>query len=76
MKLKNKIAYSSVTEALAAGYEETGDITFQAGYVSRRTDPLKGRVYQGASCRKGQLFYLAPCRKSTRYCYRVYLQKA
>ena len=64
----------TVQEALAAGYKEA-DRTFQRGYLSRKTDVFKQEVKSAGGSRQGQIYYLAPCWKTTNYCYRVYLTK-
>jgi len=57
------------------GYVLSDDITYQSGYVSRKADMSKQIVYEAKGSRKGQFYVLAPCFKSTRYCYRQYLKK-
>lgn len=61
-------------DAIRAGYREIGQ-AYQRGYVSRRTarDTLPIRVAGGN--RRGELFVLAPCFRSTQYAVRVYLAK-
>ena len=58
-------------DMIAAGYHE-GRTTYQRGYVSRRADINDQPVHE---TRRGELYVLAPCWTSTRYCYRVYLVK-
>ena len=74
-----KVAYNTIEEARRAGYTESGECSYQNGYISRREElRLKdnNRVYvagKGKQC--GKLFYLYPCYNSTRYCMRVYLKR-
>ena len=59
------------------GLTETGEKTRQAGYCTRRGDREKSIVFiAGKGKRAGQLYDLAPCFDTTRYCYRVWLKKA
>ena len=75
MAINNKVVFNSVQDAFSKMYMPTGEVALQNGYISRIKDPLKGRVYEARGKRKGQLYYLEPNWKSTRYCYRVYLKK-
>ena len=61
-------------EALQQGYE-VKELRLQHGYVSRKTTLEDAEVIEGNGRRKGQLYFLWPNFKSTRYCYRVYLEK-
>ena len=73
--LNNKILYNTLREALADGWEITGETTFQRGYTSRVIDPEETPVYAGGGSRDGQAFYLAPNYGSNNYCYRCYLRR-
>lgn len=59
-------------EAKAAGYEVYAT-AYQRGYVSRRGDWRDAIVYTAGGSRRGELYYLAPSYKSTRYCLRRYI---
>ena len=62
----------TVKEMLDNGYRFS-DVTFQRGYVSRKTDIEQSEVMQAGGSRKGQFYVLAHCYYSSRYCYRQYL---
>ena len=64
----------TAAEALDQGYEFK-ELRFQHGYVSRKTTLENAEVLEAKGRRKGQLYFLLPNFKSTRYCYRVYLEK-
>lgn len=51
------------------------ELRFQHGYVSRKTTLEDAEVLEAKGRRKGQLYFLWPNLTSTRYCYRVYLEK-
>ncbi len=64
---------------LNAGYTlESGEVTKQAGYLSRKLEGsefLDQPVYIVEKGRRaGRVFILRPSWRSTRYCYRVYLR--
>ena len=66
----------TLAEARKYGYTESGELTRQAGYVSRKGNPEQSIVYiAGKGKRQGQFYYLAPCYDTTRYCLRVWLKK-
>ena len=66
----------TLAAARAEGYTETGELSRQSGYISRRADIEQSAVYiAGKGSRAGQFYYLAPCRESTRFSWRVYLGK-
>lgn len=64
----------TAAEAFNQGYE-VKELRFQRGYVSRKTTLEDAEVIEAKGRRKGQLYFLWPNFKSTRYCYRVYLEK-
>ena len=64
----------TAAEALNQGYEFK-ELRFQHGYVSRKITLEAAEVLEAKGSRKGQLYFLWPNFKSTRYCYRVYLEK-
>lgn len=64
----------TAAEALNQGYE-LKELRFQHGYVSRKTTLKDAEVLVAKGRRKGQLYFLWPNFKSTRYCYRAYLEK-
>ena len=74
-----KTAFMSIQEARRAGYTESGECSYQSGYISRREEGRRAednRVYvAGKGKQAGKLFYLMPAYNSTRYCLRVYLEK-
>lgn len=65
-------------DALKMGYKVKSAMAFQSGYVSR-----KNFVKENAVCHKpggmyknrDMLYILVPCYFSTRYCWRLYLEK-
>jgi len=62
-----------LSQAIEAGYK-IADSSRQRGYVSRK--PATDRaVFVAGGNRAGELYYLAPCFDSTKYCYRQYLSK-
>ena len=61
-------------EAREMGYRVTS-VKYQRGYVSRKTDTDEQTVYKAGGHRNGQLYFLAPCFKSTQYCYRMYISR-
>lgn len=61
-------------DAIKAGYKEA-DTKYQRGYISRRADPDAQPVRVAGGSRKGQLYVLLPCYRSTQYCIRQYLYK-
>ena len=63
----------TVREALERGYT-MGDVKLQRGYTSRKIPTDEREVFEASGRRKGQLYFLAPCSYSTRYCYRQYLR--
>ena len=75
-----KTAFDSILEARRAGYVESGECSYQNGYISRKAERrtvTDNRVYiAGKGKQSGKLFYLMPAYNSTRYCMRVYLTKA
>lgn len=64
----------NLREALDNGYK-MADMKFQLGYVSRKVNREEQKVHVACGKRKGQLYVLVPCFESTRYCYRLYLEK-
>ncbi len=49
---------------------------YQVGYVSRKNyNPDNAHVYTAGGSRAGQLYILAPCYDSTRFCFRQYLKE-
>lgn len=64
----------TAAEALNQGYEFK-ELRFQHGYISRKMTLEDAEVLEAGGRRKGQLYFLWPNFKSTRYCYRVYLEK-
>ena len=65
-----------LSDAFKQGYREY-DRKFTLGYTSRKPmRPENKQVYTAGGSRKGELYYMAPCWKSTIYCYRVYIRKA
>lgn len=61
----------TVKDLIKQGYHFS-DVKLQRGYVSRKTDIGQSEVMQAGGSRKGQFYVLAPCFRSTRYCYRQY----
>ena len=61
-------------DAINQGYT-IYDKSYQSGYVSRKADLLKAVVHTAKGNRKGEQYILAPCWRSTRYCYRLYIRK-
>lgn len=65
----------TVKELKAQGYTVCGS-SYQRGYISRRNfNPDAQQVHVAGGSRKGQYYYLAPCRHSTQYCLRWYFIK-
>jgi len=64
----------TLNDALAAGYKR-GDMKYQRGYVSRKSDIGKSPVHVAGGRRAGELYFLLPCYDSTIYCMRQYLRK-
>lgn len=62
-------------EAIEAGYKPA-DMAYQWGYVSRKVNPDEQEVQTAGGSRRGELYVLLPCWRSTRYCIRQYLTKA
>lgn len=66
----------NLRDAREMGFTETGEMTREVGYVSRRGNPDFSIVYiAGKGKRAGQFYYLAPCYDTTRYCWRVYIAR-
>lgn len=63
-----------VSEAIAQGYR-LKEVKFQRGYTSRKTELDDREVLEAQGRRKGQKYFLYPCPWSTRYCYRMYIEK-
>lgn len=61
-------------EAIAAGYKPT-EVTYQRGYVSRKTNVEEQIVMTAGGSKAGKLYVLLPNWFSTRYCFRQYLTK-
>lgn len=62
-------------EALSLGYKKA-DMQYQLGYVRRRNFDLnEARLHVAGGHRKGELYALAPCYNTSRFCLRVYLKK-
>lgn len=65
----------TLADAYAAGMRE-GRTMYQRGYVTRKhRDPEDIEVLEAGGYRRGELYYLAPNKNSTHYCYRVYLER-
>ena len=76
LNFKCKRAFNTLSEAIAAGYRESGEFSLQVGYIKRGTDYTAAPVYiAGKGKQAGKLFYLRHNSLSTRYCKRVYLEK-
>lgn len=67
----------TLRDAMDMGYALTGELSYQVGYVSRKSKVNdETAVYiAGRGERAGQLFILTPCFTSTRYCFRQYLRR-
>jgi len=66
----------TLAEARRYGYSETGEVTSEAGYVTRKGNRENSVVYiAGKGKRQGQFYYLAPRFDTTRYCNRVYIAR-
>ena len=66
----------TLAEARDYGYAETGEVTSEAGYVTRKGNRENSVVYiAGKGKRAGQFYYLAPRFDTTRYCWRVYIAR-
>lgn len=53
-----------------------GESAYTRGYVSRKNyNPDNAHVYTAGGSRAGQLYILAPCYDSTRFCFRQYLKE-
>lgn len=61
-------------EAKTQGYS-IAFLRYQRGYISRNTNIDKAPVMVAGGARKGMLYVLVPCWKSTQYCQRMYLTK-
>lgn len=64
----------TVQELKAAGFIPA-DRTWTRGYISRKSDPNKAKVFIAKGSREGQFYALLPSWTSTRYCYRQYFVK-
>lgn len=63
----------TVAEALAAGWT-LADRAYQRGYCSRRAYNLDAQpLHKAGGRRRGQLYAIAPCYRSSQYCIRQYL---
>lgn len=60
-------------EARKLGYKDA-DKQYQRGYISRKTNLFEQPVLIAGGKRKGQLYILVPCFRTTRYCMRMYLK--
>ena len=65
----------TLNDYLADGYHLDGGMTYQRGYVSRKTDIGNQIVHIAGGKRKGDPYILVPCFTSSRYCFRHYLTK-
>ena len=61
-------------EAKAQGYS-IASLRYQRGYIPRNTNINESPVMVAGGSRKGMLYALVPCWKSTQYCRRMYLTK-
>lgn len=69
----------TLKDMIAKGYSATGDMRKQNGYISRKRSTeefMNQPVYLVERGRMtGNMFILMPSQSSTRFCWRVYLEK-